>query len=494
MYSATNIPSLRLPPEHTWSPYARRRVLFGQPVMWHEYDQGGRHLTPAQLAPYRQQGDEEIDNILDLLHREGNAIRPGQDILVLAEQALEKSHQSEGTLSAAERALIQFYHNYSCLPEWVDVDQLQRGQQVFLAYSPIIGISLYYRSLVPGFSISKIAAVLSSTGYLAPPASRESVQERLIDTGAFLAECFGNPASVTLVPNGAAWKAALHVRALHAKVRRGLLQRPTSSQRAWKTAELGVPINQEDMAATLLAFSANSLVACEMVLGFALSRQEREDYLATWRYIGWLLGVHVYYPTEAPRKLSKAHRLRPLDPCGPGWNPKRADRIEHSTAIFESIVAHIMDPDASSVKIAHHLLRIGRKKMKEGEEESMNNVDGVKKKHSSDEFWFYFRCLQCRRFVGNALADALRLPVHPIWWRRWLLWGFSTTYFVLLTLYTAAALPWSPLRETIIRFHQKHTRQFVVDWQDSHAKRMQAKLGVTHSCPFAMVAPPQHSL
>ena len=45
------------------------------------------------------------------------------------------------------------------------------------------------------------------------------------------------------------------------------------------------------MAATLLAFSYNVLVGIELIGGTPLPQQQQEDYLALWRYIGWLLGV-----------------------------------------------------------------------------------------------------------------------------------------------------------------------------------------------------------
>ena len=41
--------------------------------------------------------------------------------------------------------------------------------------------------LIIGFSIPKIALVLQQTQYLSPPSSKEKIQERLIDTGGFIA-------------------------------------------------------------------------------------------------------------------------------------------------------------------------------------------------------------------------------------------------------------------------------------------------------------------
>ena len=52
-----------------------------------------------------------------------------------------------------------------------------------------------------------------------------------------------------------------------------------------------MPINQEDMAVTLLAFSFNVLHGIELTLNKPLSATDQSDYLHLWRYIGWLMGV-----------------------------------------------------------------------------------------------------------------------------------------------------------------------------------------------------------
>jgi hypothetical protein len=53
-----------------------------------------------------------------------------------------------------------------------------------------------------------------------------------------------------------------------------------------------IPINQDDIRATLLAFGINALVGVEYVGGIAISQGETKNYLAVWHYIGWLLGVY----------------------------------------------------------------------------------------------------------------------------------------------------------------------------------------------------------
>ena len=489
----------------SWPNGAYVRTKWGNHVLWHSVEDGGRHLPPDLLDKYRLEGDPEVDGILKLMRSEGTPLGAGDDLLRRAEQAASLNLDST-KLSESDVALAKFYQKYSQIPTWVDWSQVKKGQQVFLAYLPAISYSLFYRSLLPGFSIPKIAAVLQSTRYLAPPSTREQVRNRLMDTGALLAACCCHPASdgdetkkkrpdslagidVCLLPGKVGWKTALHVRILHAKVRQALLQEQVNS---WNTKELGVPINQEDLAATLLAFSTNAMWGCEMILGKPLPKDERDAYLAFWRYIGWLLGI----PTNGD---DQGCVNRPLDPCGPGWISSKPDPTLHSHAIFESLIDHLMDPNEASIEICHHLLKIGRND--EQRREGRNDATSNQGKNN----WYYFRALQCRRFIGPDLADALELPYHPVWKTRLWLWAASTMYLLTLRFYTMAALPlFSPIRRMIMRFHQRRMQVFLEKtWKPGHLKRMGNELkknseasggteaAVVSSCPFAMVAAPQ---
>jgi hypothetical protein len=63
----------------------------------------------------------------------------------------------------------------------------------------------------------------------------------------------------------------------------------SDAQRPWPGA-LGVPINQEDMAGTLMTFSFVVLDGLQK-LEVRLEQREREDFLYTWVSIGRLLGI-----------------------------------------------------------------------------------------------------------------------------------------------------------------------------------------------------------
>ena len=99
----------------------------------------------------------------------------------------------------------------------------------------------------------------------------------------------------------------------------------------WDSAEFGLPINQEDMMATLLSFSVNVLDTIEKttVVG-TLTRADEDAYIHLWRYIGYLIGLH-----------------EDLNPC---------TSKERACGLMESAVLHLLKPDERSGELARHLL------------------------------------------------------------------------------------------------------------------------------------------
>jgi len=331
---------------------AERVEHFGQSFVW----DSSLHSTPAHLDRLRQLGDAAMDAALEELLDPG----PRDDVLARLREA-----PAGGAAAKLHRVLM-------LEPAWLDWDLLAAGQQVYLRYLPAASVTLFNMSLVGGFSAPKITKVLERTGYLV--SSPASVMRRLLDTGRLLVDCCADGPDA-MRPGGAGWRAAIRVRALHAKVRRRLMRlgatrgggsgggdsgggggggggscpfgfdRPgngggggsadaakgadagnsggggggasekgvaaaaatgsggggasgvaaaaaaTESGGAWDVAAFGVPINQEDMAATLLAFSYNVLVGIEAIRGAPLPRADQAAYLHLWRYIGFLLGV-----------------------------------------------------------------------------------------------------------------------------------------------------------------------------------------------------------
>ena len=501
------------------------------------------HYTAIELKPYRLVGDPEMDELLQYLSQKkdvGCGCGAFDDVISYA--AKEYQNKSGSNTQQSSSPAVQFYkHYYENIPDWVDFDQIQRGINVFLAYLPVAGCSLFYRSLVGGFSIPEIVQVLIATRYLVPSSQvvssggdntqksidrdRKRSFERLLDTGGFVASCFAPPPSTdietdrdvllsasSLRPGGKGWDAALRVRVLHAKVRRSLLQSTKTSRDAgqtmpsWDTEKNGIPINQEDMAATLLAFSTNVLLGIEIIAGKPLPEQEQRDYLALWRYIGWLLGVDTVereqYVHISSSNASKDSNLIPIDPCGPRKLVSTAchdhendivdssnDSIIHSYATLESMILHLLHPEESSCNLVAHLLNLRR--------------------------FFLFRSETCRKFLGHPLSDKLGIPMSTIQWKGWRkresltnvvnhigVKFFLYLFLLILRCYTLLTMAFPSIRKRAIIWHGVLQTKFLLEWQKMNCKRMATKASAlkrksnveqtnnSSYCPFSMIMPP----
>ena len=272
---------------------------------------------------FAQLGDAPIDELLDELD-----VRPGDDALDALYVAAAATPQGRA---------VKFLAEMQAVPSRVDWDLISRGQRVFISHFPAASVVLYNVSLVAGFSIPKVTKVLEQSGYLV--GSPAAAMRRLFETGRLLIDCCMEEGAMA-PGTGAGWKSALRVRALHGRVRRRLLRRQephagedTTDGLAWDVATYGVPINQEDMAATLLAFSYNVLIGLEVLRGDRpLPQADQEAYLHLWRYIGFLLGVRDEY-----------------NPC--------ARDVPYAKAFLESVIVHLLQPDDLSRTVAHKLLR-----------------------------------------------------------------------------------------------------------------------------------------
>ena len=115
-------------------------------------------------------------------------------------------------------------------------------------------------------------------------------------------------------PNGIGFRSVLRVRMLHCQVRLRLLK---SSQ--YDVQKFGVPINQEDLLATLGSFSVACVWSMER-MGIFLTAEEKESYIAAWKYIGYFIGIEAellerfycdFHAAEKHLCSSIAHLLEP---------------------------------------------------------------------------------------------------------------------------------------------------------------------------------------
>ncbi|KAF9941708.1 hypothetical protein BGZ75_002869 [Mortierella antarctica] len=206
------------------------------------------------------------------------------------------------------------------VPDWVDWDRIQRGQQVFWRYCLFISNALVHFSLTNGFSVSKVMKVMNSTGYL----SGDKNKKRILETAQFV---FDVVHSIDYLQpgSGLAWKSIIQIRLLHADVRARLLKIGRAHPKYYNLQDYGVPINQEDQLGTLYSLSSTIWRVMEQRQNVQMTTQERGDYLHVWRYVGYMMGMD--------------------DLLGVTETPERAD------ACVESIRLHLESPDLESGRL-----------------------------------------------------------------------------------------------------------------------------------------------
>ncbi|MDZ7604333.1 MAG: oxygenase MpaB family protein [Cyclobacteriaceae bacterium] len=153
---------------------------------------------------------------------------------------------------------------------------MQKGQQVFNQYAQEMMALLGAMSLPYCYAASPGNKALFLSDKM-----RNSPGKRLIDTASFVIGVL-TPGTFEAGETG-----HIHinkVRLIHAISRYYLMQQPT-----WDM-EWGMPINQEDMAGTNLAFSYIILLGMQQS-GYILSQREKEDFLFAWKYIGYQLNI-----------------------------------------------------------------------------------------------------------------------------------------------------------------------------------------------------------
>ena len=202
-------------------------------------------------------------------------------------------------------------HDYlaatDCLPDWADEAKIRTGEGVFWRYGPKLVLILNCYSLPWDYLGQKGVHVLALTTRLLSNPAR-----RITEVSQFLVDVM-QPGGLT-TPDGRGRRSIQKVRLMHAAIRR-LAAASASWNAAWD-----VPINQEDLAGTLLSFSYIVLDGLEK-LGVLLSGSDKAAYLHCWCVIGALLGIRrelLPEDVESARELANAIATRQFGPSDEG--------------------------------------------------------------------------------------------------------------------------------------------------------------------------------
>ncbi|OSD02630.1 hypothetical protein PYCCODRAFT_328980 [Trametes coccinea BRFM310] len=282
-------------------------------------------VSIEQCASWRSLSDDTCDAALREAFT-GPSSTVGKDLLG---SLASLSQESGRTQSSVQRFLD---HVNAEPPETLRVseEEVTVAQEFFLDNSIQIMQALLHYSLAGGFASPRIVRTLEAVSYLVPhvrrgvenahtasltealskipKASTDRTLSRLFETFQFVLDVMGCSAQTGsvdskkhfhdgdaaaprdrasyLMPGGEGWHSAVRVRLLHGVARWRVEERWAKNG----SKEEGVPISQEDLAATLASFSTIPIWSLHR-LGLAPSDEQASAYLALWRHVGYYLGV-----------------------------------------------------------------------------------------------------------------------------------------------------------------------------------------------------------
>ncbi len=245
--------------------------------------------TDCFLDTKRMKGDPVADAVVAKLFTTGSLER--------ASHLFERFARSDDPIPAALPDSVEaYFHVTDALPARLDKAQIARGQVVFEEYGPFVAAALFCSSLPQSYCAFRGARVLLESGRLS---SQKRIDRRILETAQLVFDVLDTGG---FEADGRAIRTCQKVRLMHAAIRHMIL---SESRDPWDVAALGTPINQEDLAGTLMAFSVVVLDALE-AFGLPLTSAQREDFYAVWRLAAHFLGLD---DDVVPRDVADAHDL-----------------------------------------------------------------------------------------------------------------------------------------------------------------------------------------
>ncbi|GCC51206.1 DUF2236 domain-containing protein [Chryseotalea sanaruensis] len=214
-------------------------------------------------------------------------------------------------------------------PSWYQHSRTKNGQAFFKKYALDVMTLLGALSLPYCYAASPGNKALYQTEKM-----RKATGKRLVETADFIIKVL-SPGSLDAQGHG--YIQINKIRLIHAVARYYV------SKGEWNKT-WGVPINQEDMAGTNLAFSYIILVGL-IRTGFKLSIDEQEDFLYAWRYIGYHMHINeALLPDSkaAAEILERKIRLRHFKSSEEG-RKLTEELINHYKSYFPAVPAFFVD-------------------------------------------------------------------------------------------------------------------------------------------------------
>lgn len=229
-------------------------------------------FTDALLDKLRQQKDPAADAVVRNIFEQGT--------VTAVNELLGKIFRTDEPIPPGLPELARdYFHATEALPTWADPAKLAVAEQLFTRAGWEIAAALFCSSLPQAYAAAKGARVLTQTQEMT-----RRTQQRIFETAQFVFDVM-DPGG--FAKDGRGIRTAQKVRLMHAAIRHLTLSR---ADKRWDSAAFGQPINQEDLAGTLLTFSIVPLNALPR-LGTKASAEEAEAWIHAWNVVGHFLGI-----------------------------------------------------------------------------------------------------------------------------------------------------------------------------------------------------------
>ncbi|KAF1997884.1 hypothetical protein P154DRAFT_269255 [Amniculicola lignicola CBS 123094] len=380
-----------------YNPFRRRtentRYCWGYTFEWTE-----DHITVEQSATMKHKYDVLAEECLERLNeispptspylpRNNSHQTPVLDPQSMGEEKKEVLPMPQRDLyalleehQASDPKLSQLWEEVNTVPPWVDWGQIERGQDVFYRYGAPALTGLAWQSLLGGMGAARVVETLARTGGF----SIKVAKRRLFETTQHILQCTKSLESIQ--PGGAGHASSIRVRLLHAAVRQRIMKLASQRPGYYNVSEWGIPVNDLDQIATVGVFCATLIWLSFPRQGIFLREQEKADYVALWRYIGYLLGTpHEYFATTAKAK-----------------------------AVMESLLYNEVNPSETSKILANNIIHA--------------------LEYQAPTFVSPDMLIASARWLnGNELADALGLPQVGLYY--WALMSGQCLFFMWVTYF-----------------------------------------------------------
>jgi Uncharacterized protein conserved in bacteria (DUF2236). len=326
------------------------------------------------LEEMRQAGDTEADAFVAKLFAQGQA-----KSLYAALKASPEELRNDDAFLLTRNFLL----SRRAIPAWLDENRLLSGQQFFRKHALDIMTLLGALSLPFCYAASP-----GNKAILFTEKMRNAPGKRLLDTAQFIIAVLKEGSFA----DGTVYLETQRTRLIHAVVRYHIMK-----SNRWDL-QWGVPVNQEDMAGTNLAFSFVIIRGLEESK-VRMTMREKEDFLHAWRFIGYLLQIdEALLPAslEDAAQLERTIRKRHFR-SSPESRTLMRDLIGHYQESFPAVAAYFVESQIrylTGPEVAD-LLGIPRKPVRD---RIVMGINAVRKK--------------LNRFVHNPFSYQIMLRNH----------------------------------------------------------------------------------